>query len=616
MKTKILQSKILLTILVVCVFMLGFVGIGTTTVYAAESGTCGDNLTWTLDDNGVLTISGTGAMYDYDMTVPWTRNNVKSIVIEEGVTHVGAHTCWACSYLTSVTIASSVTSIGDSAFAYCTNLSSVTFKGDAPTMGSNVFARMYNSNLNISVPQNANGYWDTAWSKDDTHHWHEFTFEGFTIADNSKKNGYAEHTFDSTTHECVCGASEHDFNADTHTCSCGAIEVNEHTFPDENFRNWILEQSYGADSFLTVTELAAVKGINVNGKQIADLTGIEYFTALTSLSCNNNKLTSLDVSNNTQLEMLYCSDNNLSSLDLSANSKIQEGYGFSGTNQTVNISIISDVFNMSSLDSSFDSSKAKITTAGASFYGNLLVLTEKLQTVTYTYATGQNVPSMTVTLSITYSEQTSAREVEFQKGTEYIQWRYVGEDDTAWRNLVALSEITGAAGTNGENGKEIELQIAADGKTLQWRYVGDTDWANLFDLSTLKGADGTNGTNGDEIELRKGETHIEWKYKTEADTEWKPLVALDSLKGDKGDVGEKGDKGDTGANGVDGVTPHIGENGNWWIGNTDTGVKAAGDDGEDGVDGVTVVSIVIGSVALLGNIGWGVFFIGKKKKWF
>lgn len=60
---------------------------------------------------------------------------------------------------------------------------------------------------------------------------------------------------------------------------------------------------------------------------------------------------------------------------------------------------------------------------------------------------------------------------------------------------------------------------------------------------------------------------------------------LPGEKGDKGDPGEKGDKGDTGAAGIDGKTPYIGENGNWWIGETDTGVKAEGVDGAQGIPG-------------------------------
>ena len=54
----------------------------------------------------------------------------------------------------------------------------------------------------------------------------------------------------------------------------------------------------------------------------------------------------------------------------------------------------------------------------------------------------------------------------------------------------------------------------------------------------------------------------------------------------QGQSGEKGEKGDPGENGANGLTPFIGENGNWWIGDTDTGVKAKAEDGKDGVDGI------------------------------
>lgn len=52
-------------------------------------------------------------------------------------------------------------------------------------------------------------------------------------------------------------------------------------------------------------------------------------------------------------------------------------------------------------------------------------------------------------------------------------------------------------------------------------------------------------------------------------------------------VGTDGRDGVDGKNGADGLTPAIGENGNWWIGDTDTGVKAGGADGKDGTDGLT-----------------------------
>ena len=99
-----------------------------------DSGTCGaegdgSNLTWTLDSDGVLTISGSGDMYDYGLSgAPWygSSSRVKSAVIADGVTSIGEKAFLYCTSLTSVTIPDSVTSIGSGAFYYCTSLTSVT----------------------------------------------------------------------------------------------------------------------------------------------------------------------------------------------------------------------------------------------------------------------------------------------------------------------------------------------------------------------------------------------------------------------------------------------------------------------------------------------------------
>ena len=99
------------------------------------SGTCGaegngSNLTWTLDSEGVLTISGSGDMYNYgssDFSAPWdgSRSRVKSVVIADGVTSIGEYAFFYCESLTSVTIPGSVTSIGLYAFASCTSLTGI-----------------------------------------------------------------------------------------------------------------------------------------------------------------------------------------------------------------------------------------------------------------------------------------------------------------------------------------------------------------------------------------------------------------------------------------------------------------------------------------------------------
>lgn len=82
----------------------------------ASSGVTGE-CTWTLDDNGVLTISGNGAMESYSSSasLPW-GTNIKSVVIENGVTGIGNYAFSDCAALTSVTVSDSVTRIGSSAF--------------------------------------------------------------------------------------------------------------------------------------------------------------------------------------------------------------------------------------------------------------------------------------------------------------------------------------------------------------------------------------------------------------------------------------------------------------------------------------------------------------------
>ncbi len=91
----------------------------------AASGTCGENLTWTLE-NGVLTISGTGPMKDYSggHISPWydKRESITSIVIEEGVTTIGNYAFHQCAAFITLTLPESITYIGEAAFRYCHGL--------------------------------------------------------------------------------------------------------------------------------------------------------------------------------------------------------------------------------------------------------------------------------------------------------------------------------------------------------------------------------------------------------------------------------------------------------------------------------------------------------------
>ena len=325
---------------------------------------------------------------------------------------------------------------------------------------------------------------------------------------------------------------------------------------------------------------------------------------------------------------------------------------------------------------------------------------------TYTFAVSSVTDKgMVSALSNTKTFSTFAgadgREIEFRSNGSSIQWRYAGESDDAYRDLVSLAELTG---NDGADGKQIELRVYNG--FVQWKYIDDSVWNNLIALSELKGEKGDKGDTGDKGDkgdpgqdgkdgitprLKIGEDNL-WYVSYDGGQTWVSLgvkatgekgdTGKDGQQGEKGDKGDKGDPGDAGtpgqngkngtngvngasgadgkngkdgkdgigiakaeinadgelvitytdgktvnlgkvvgADGKDGLTPFIGENGNWWIGEKDTGVKAAADAavpaGSGNISASSPALIVIGSVAglaLLGNLGLILYIVLKKKK--
>ena len=111
-------------------------------------GTCGDDLTWTITSDGLLTISGTGAMYDYDdenrKLAPWSENadlvgRVDRIVVKEGVTTLGSYAFSRMRNADSVSLPEGLTSLGDYAFKECDDLFYVTLPSTVTELGESLF---------------------------------------------------------------------------------------------------------------------------------------------------------------------------------------------------------------------------------------------------------------------------------------------------------------------------------------------------------------------------------------------------------------------------------------------------------------------------------------------
>jgi len=141
------MKRVLLAILVVCYFI---------PLWANESGSCGENVTYAFDQaTGTLTISGTGAMNDYGFNnQPWYSfcEKIKNVIIEDGVTSIGNY-AFADDYgnITSVSIGNSVTSIGEMAFYCCGGLTVMDFPNSLTSIGQSAF-QSCNGLTSLNIP--------------------------------------------------------------------------------------------------------------------------------------------------------------------------------------------------------------------------------------------------------------------------------------------------------------------------------------------------------------------------------------------------------------------------------------------------------------------------------
>ena len=338
------------------------------------SGTCGENLTWTLDDAGLLTISGTGAMEDYSSGgSPWFdyRANIITLVIESGVTRVGtyafegcrnltnislpdcltiiasyafdscrsltnvtlpdsltiigSYTFWDCASLTDVRIPASVTSIGSGAFSGCSGLTSINIPDGVAHINPQTFASC-KSITNIEIPDRVtsigwNAFFDCS------------SLTNITIP--GGVTGIGAWAFKDCT-----SLTEIIFKGDAPSIEASSFtNVTATAYYPAGNETWTEEvmQNYGG----SLTWTSNVPGLPINETNFPDQAFREYVTgfdsdgdgyfsaeelnAVTDISCNSKGIRDLTgIENFSRLRTLNCEWNYLENVDLSANTALEE----------------------------------------------------------------------------------------------------------------------------------------------------------------------------------------------------------------------------------------------------------------------------------------------------
>lgn len=206
------------------------------------------------------------------------------------------------------------------------------------------------------------------------------------------------------------------------------VALDEATFPDAAFRTLLAETAdVNGDSRLSALELRHVSELNCSNLGIADLTGIEYFTELVALNCENNKLTALDVSKNTHLSEIYCGGNQLATLDLTGlpikDAETDTGhvqtlpgsYALTGTENGVGLFDLSQIVGKDNIGS--------ITAVKGASYDKetgIARYSAAVEKPSYTYATGSSAVSLTVSFSLDMSTMPKSPFTDVVAGSWYF----------------------------------------------------------------------------------------------------------------------------------------------------------------------------------------------------
>ena len=164
-----MKKKMIKNLLLIALMAVLCVAVGMTASALEPTGQCGDNVYWTFDETaGELVISGEGEMYDFDdknYYCPWEKNrgDIRTVIINEGVTTIGDNAFFLCYNLAKATLPDSITSIGEQAFCHCVSLSEINIPSNVKTIEMAAFQLCF-SLTDVLIPESVETIGELAFS--------------------------------------------------------------------------------------------------------------------------------------------------------------------------------------------------------------------------------------------------------------------------------------------------------------------------------------------------------------------------------------------------------------------------------------------------------------------
>ena len=385
------------------------------------------------------------------------------------------------------------------------------------------------------------------------------------------------------------------FSAFAATDSYGPVYITDANVPDKTFREYLLKQfDKDGNGVLTPAERYAVTEIDVENKYISNLSGLQFFPNLKVLNCSHNRLTKLDVSENTVLQELVCWENQLTSLDVSQNTALQELACFE--NQ------------LTSLDVSQNPALQKLN-CGHNRLTSLDV--SKNTELTYLKCSYNRLTELDVSKNteLTYLDCGYNRltELDVSQNTKLTALYFVSNKITSLQadNCTNLTVIF-----TGSNKYKVEVY-------KKTRILDPSILPGNFDISRVRNLKGATQNADGTLTVQEGGGKVTYEYRCVGEI-YKPFTLNVTETDDPnagivppvtppsgGDTPGGSTGGETGGGSTGGSTPGGPTGGETGGGSPGGGSTGGGDGGGDG-GGAVVIVAAVGAVAA-GVVGYGVY---------